>query len=250
MTLANCAQKLPFSVDRRIEEVRDRLDQHFRWWLGGPPVPGAGTLNVTAARDEPGWDGKARPIQGVTGPEGSVLAVAPGVAELLEGSTAADVFADASAIDGQERLARRLGVSAGYGMPVFRWSEKAADGPDVGEWTDPIDSRLPDWLRPFNGGVLAVFQDGRYVAGVGLKRHNDIAFELSVGTDPEFRGQGFATDLVAQAARAIIAAGGVPLYQHGRGNEASARVADAAGFPDRGWHMLEIHPATTGIIRG
>ncbi len=250
MTLANRAQKRPFSIDHQIGDVRDRLDQHLRWWLGGPPLPGPGALNVTPARNEPGWDGKVRPIQGVTGPEGSVLAVAPGVAPLLEGSTAAEVFADAAAPDGHERLSRRFGMPAGYGMPVFRWSKEAADGPDVGEWIDPEDPRLPDWLRPFNGGVLALFEDDQYVAGVGLKRHNDLAFELSVGTDPDFRGQGYATDLVAQAAREIIAAGGVPLYQHGPDNEASARVADAAGFPDRGWFMLEIHPATTGTIRG
>jgi RimJ/RimL family protein N-acetyltransferase len=250
MTLTNYAQNTPFRIARRIEKVRDRLDQHFQWWLGGLPVPGDGQLNVTAARDEPGWDCKVRPIQGVTGPDGSVLAVSPVLARLFDGSTAEAVFADAAVANGHERLAKRLGVPVGHGMPVFRWSEEAAVGPNLGEWVDAGDVRLPDWLRPFNGGVLAVFEDDQYVAGVGLKRHNDIAFELSVGTDPEFRGQGFATDLVAQAARAIIGAGGVPIYQHGAGNEASAKVADAAGFPDRGWFMLEIQPAATGIIRG
>jgi hypothetical protein len=33
----------------------------------------------------------------------------------------------------------------------------------------------------------------------------------------------------------VLADGAVPLYQHDPENTASARVADAAGFPDRGW---------------
>jgi hypothetical protein len=27
--------------------------------------------------------------------------------------------------------------------------------PPVGEWVERDDPRLPPWLRPFNGGVLA-----------------------------------------------------------------------------------------------
>jgi hypothetical protein len=30
----------------------------------------------------------------------------------------------------------------------------------------------------------------------------------------------------------------VPTYQHDPANVASARVADAAGFPDRGWRSM------------
>jgi len=45
---------------------------------------------------------------------------------------------------------------------------------------------------------------------------------------------------VAQAARRVIADGAVPTYLHAFDNTASARVADAAGFPDRGWQVLEL----------
>jgi hypothetical protein len=30
------------------------------------------------------------------------------------------------------------------------------------------------------------------------------------------------------------------MYLHGDHNAASARVADASGFPDRGWHIIEL----------
>ena len=231
--------------------VRDRLNAHFLRWLGAIPEHDRPQLIITPLRDEPGWDGKIRPIQGVTGPEGTVLAVSPEHANLFEGVDVKDVFADAGARDGHQRLATRLGTTIAFGMPIFRWSEHAAVLPDAGEWIDAGDPRMPDWLRPFNGGVLIAFdKHGEYSAGVGIKRHNELAGEISVATDPAHRGRGYATRLVAQAARRIIEEGGVPIYQHGGGNEASARAAVSAGFPDRGWHMLEIHPNATGDIRG
>lgn len=231
--------------------VRNRRDAHFIQWLGAVPQPNRAQLIVTSLRDEPGWDGKVRPIQGVTGPEGTVLAVSPAFADLFAGVDLVSLFREAGAPDAHDRLQAMLGVPVGFGMPTFRWAERAAEGPEIGEWVNADDGRIPDWLRPFNGGVLATFDaDDAYQAGVGLKRHNAIAREISVGTDPEHRGQGYATQLVAQAARRIIDEGGVPIYQHGGGNDASGRVADLAGIPDRGWHMLEIHPGTAGDIRG
>jgi hypothetical protein len=50
--------------------------------------------------------------------------------------------------------------------------------------------------------------------------------------------------LVAQAARRVLADGALPLYLHEAANAASARVADAAGFPDRGWRLIGLYPAT------
>jgi len=231
-------------------DVHARLEEHLRRWLGAVPVAGRAQLSITEARDEPGWDGRVRPIQGVIGPEGSVIAVSPTYAELFDGVDLDGFVRDLFRADAWQRITRTLGVDVGYGMPVFRWSERPNVHPEIGEWVDPHDPRLPDWLHPFNGGVLATFtDDDRYRAGVGIKRHNDIGREIAVGTDPAFRRQGLATKLVAQAARRIIAEGGVPIYQHGPGT-ASAIVADHAGFPDREWSMIEIHPGITRAIRG
>jgi len=86
--------------------------------------------------------------------------------------------------------------------------------------------------------VLVVLDDDVYVAGVGLKRHDEHGQEISVGTEQAARGRGLARRLVAQAARRLLAAGIVPTYLHDPANTASAKVADAAGFPDRGWTVL------------
>jgi predicted GNAT family acetyltransferase len=96
---------------------------------------------------------------------------------------------------------------------------------------------VPGWLRVFGGDVL-IAQDpdnGAYLAGVGIKRHDQYGHELAVGTVPAARGRGLARHLVAQAARRVLDEGAVPTYLHSFGNAASARVADAAGLPDAGW---------------
>jgi predicted GNAT family acetyltransferase len=78
-------------------------------------------------------------------------------------------------------------------------------------------------------------ESGAYLAGVGLKHHDRYGQEIAVGTEPAARGQGLARRLVAQAARRVLDEGAVATYQHDPANIASSRVADAAGFPDRGW---------------
>jgi GNAT superfamily N-acetyltransferase len=102
-------------------------------------------------------------------------------------------------------------------------------------WDDP---RVPEWLHPFGGEVLVALEDDRYVGGVGIKRHDACGRELAVVTSEAARGRGLARRLVAQAARRVLDEGAVPTYMHAPTNEASARVADAAGFPDRGWKAL------------
>jgi len=64
--------------------------------------------------------------------------------------------------------------------------------------------------------------------------------EISVGTEERHRGRGLAARLVAQAARAIIAAGAVPIYLHDPANTASDRTAAKAGFPDLGWKIVGV----------
>jgi GNAT superfamily N-acetyltransferase len=118
---------------------------------------------------------------------------------------------------------------------IVRWTGSPADLPPLGEEVDVEDPRVPEWLRPFGDRVLVAFDhSGRYLAGVGRKRHDRWCTELAVGTDPAARGQGLARRLVATAARAVLDEGKVPTYQHDVRNVASAHVADAVGFPDLG----------------
>lgn len=211
---------------------------HLRAWLGQWPPRRELEVIGSPARTRPGWDGAIRPLLGVEAPGlGTVLSVdpdhAPAVVDHLDGSGLDD--------DGvRQQVAELLGGGT-VGAGVFRTAATVPDPhdlPDLGTWVAADDPRVPAWLRPFNGGVLLVLDtDGAYAAGLGVKRHDDLGHELSVGTDPAHRGRGLARRLVATAARDLLARGAVVTYLHDPANTASARVAEAAGFPDRGWRV-------------
>ncbi|MFF5052269.1 GNAT family N-acetyltransferase [Micromonospora sp. NPDC000663] len=215
-----------------------RLHLHLATWLGQWPAgPG---LHVVGSyrRALPAWDGRLRPALAVDTGRSAVLSVAP------------------DRVDAVRTLAhgtpgRLLGaLPQAVGLPQwcvhdgpFRWSIAPAPLPDVGEWTAPTAPGLPQWLRLFDRQVLVVRDaDGTYLAGLGIKRHDAYGRELAVGTVPAARGRGLARRLVAQAARRVLDEGAVPTYLHERDNVASARVADAAGFPDRGWRAYGVYP--------
>ncbi len=189
-------------------------------------------------RSEPGWDGAIRPLAGVSTPEGTVLSVAP---DRLDAARAAG-----SGLDGVlEALPEALGQSAGaVGRGVYRYSVAPPHAGPVGDWVAADDPDVPAWLRPFGGKVLVVRENGQYVAGLGIKRHDELGQEVAVATEERWRGRGLARALVTRAAADILRRGGVPIYLHGRTNAASARVAEAAGFPDRGWSILGLPTAS------
>lgn len=222
-------------------EIERRLTAFLDSRLGSWPPSQSLEVVPSAVRDEPRWDGSITPMIGIESPQGTVLSYSP------------TVFPTASAID-LITLEDELGTSDAYmsipelfgrpdmhfGRAVFRYIDQPADLPEIGEWVPRDDPRLPEWLRPFNGDVLIHWEDGEYAAGVGLKKHNQYGHEISVGTEPGYRGRGLARKLVAQAAKRILRDGAIPIYMHADRNAASSRVAEQAGFPDRDWHFLEL----------
>ncbi|MEU7612012.1 GNAT family N-acetyltransferase [Micromonospora sp. NPDC049204] len=215
-----------------------RVQLHLATWLGQWPA-GAG-LHVVASRRRaaPAWDGRLRPALAVDTGRSGVLSVAP------------DRVAAIRALIRRTPDRFLAALPQAVGLPdwcvhdgPFRWSVSPAPLPDVGEWTPPTAPGLPPWLRLFDRPVLVVRDpDGAYLAGAGIKRHDAYGHELAVGTAPVARGHGLARRLVAQAARRVLDEGAVPTYLHERDNLASARVADAAGFPDRGWRAYGVYP--------
>jgi GNAT superfamily N-acetyltransferase len=152
----------------------------------------------------------------------------------------------ASSLAAAGRATFGAGVGELFGRPsarlrsgIFRAARRLVDLGEPGEWLASEYPRLPGWLAAFPGEVLVSFDDeGRYAAGVGLKRHSALGREIAVGTEPAHRGQGLARGLVAQAARRIFAEGATATYLHAPDNFASGAVATAAGFPDLGWRSI------------
>jgi GNAT superfamily N-acetyltransferase len=222
------------------------LTAHLRGWLGAWPPHGAVDIVGAPVRDQPAWDGSIAPLVGVGTPDQTLLSVTPARAEHVRRA--------AGPLDEEgvrKAIVKALGID-GYvlGRGVFRWTTAVAPPdvlPDAGEWLDPGDPRVPPWLRPFNYGrvLIAWDDDGTYGAGVGIKRHDAVGHELAVVTSEHLRGRGIGRRLVAQAARRILADGKLPTYLHGPANIASARVADAVGFADRGWSVYGLFPAAS-----
>ena len=221
------------------DEVAARLHRHLRSWLGAWPPSDEVTIVGSARREQPGWDGVIRPFAGVSTPEGTVLSVAP---NRLGAVRAAGADLEKTL----EALPEALGQPGGVvGRGVYRYAVAPPDGDDrIGEWVPAERPDVPAWLRPFGGTVLVVREEGQYVAGLGIKRHDDLGQEVAVATEEPWRGRGLARALVSRAACDILRRGGVPIYLHGRANAASARVAEAAGFPDRGWFILGLPTAS------
>ncbi len=224
------------------DEVIDRLHRHLRSWLGAWPPTAELTVVASLNRTAPGWDGRVRTFAGVSTPEGTVLSVPLGALDAVRGagSTLEEVLA---------ALPDALGQPDGVvGRGVYRFCLTPAPidafGDPVGEWLDAEDEDVPAWLRPFGGRVLIVREDGQYVAGLGIKRHDDLGQEVAVATEEPWRGRGLARALVGRAAGDILRQGGVPIYFHGRANAASARVAETSGFGDRGWLILGLPTAS------
>lgn len=203
-------------------------------FLGDWPDTDGLTIVGADVRTQPGWDGAVREVIGVGNQERAVISVPPALA----GSVRAAVPTWADVPGALPAAVGRPDAGAFFGR--FRWSTAPTELPNAGVWVDATDPRVPEWLRPFGGEVLITFIDGRYAAGVGLKRHNAVGMELSVGTEDQHRGKGLATRLVAQAGRWVLATGAIPIYLHDSANIASDRTATAAGFPERGWHIIGI----------
>jgi GNAT superfamily N-acetyltransferase len=224
------------------EEIERRLDAYLDSRLGTWPPAGSLVLNPCDLRDQPGWDGAIRPFVGIESPHGTVISFSPTLfptAHTLDPRAVEDELMQSDAHLTIPRMFGRPDMH--FGRAVFRYVDGIPEYPDIGEWVSREDPRIPAWLRPFSGDVLIAWDDdGAYAAGVGLKRHNDLGSEIAVGTEPHHRGKGLAKRLVAQAARRILDEGAIPMYLHGDHNAASGRVADGAGFPDRGWHIIEL----------
>ena len=224
------------------EEIDSRLATFLTSRLDTWPPSASLELRACHLRDLPRWDGKLVPFLGMESPHGTVITYSPTVFPIGPELDPVTVEDELGTSDSHVTIPALFGhPEMHFGRGVFRYLQEFVDLPDIGEWVSPADPRLPAWLHPFNRGVLAHWADGRsYAAGVGLKQHNDLGMEISVGTDPAHRGKGLAQALVAQSARAIWERGAIPMYLHGTHNAASARVADKAGFPDRGWHIIEM----------
>jgi RimJ/RimL family protein N-acetyltransferase len=87
---------------------------------------------------------------------------------------------------------------------------------------EKLAAELPAW-QPFVG----IIEEGRAVSVCRSVRITPAAHEAGVETLPEFRGRGYAKDVVAGWARIVQSLGAIPLYSTSWENIASQAVARA-----------------------
>jgi predicted GNAT family acetyltransferase len=95
---------------------------------------------------------------------------------------------------------------------------------------EELISELPAW-QPF----LAIVEEGRAVSVCRSVRITPAAHEAGVETLPDFRGKGYAKDVVAGWARAVRSLGAIPLYGTTWENTASQAVAKKLGLATYGF---------------
>ncbi len=219
----------------------ERLAAHLRARLGAWPPP-PGTVEVIGAPQREREHGGRwwMPALAIASPEGAALSVPPAAAGPLRDRRldleSDELWREVAALTGEPDAVR--------GSGVFRWTGRPVPAPELGIWLDPGDPRVPPWLNVFDGEVLIALDDGgAYLGGAGRKRHDPHGHEISVGVEAAARGRGLARALVSRLARRILDDGAVPTYIHDPQNGASCRVAEAAGFPDRGWRAMGLWTA-------
>ncbi len=224
-----------------MSDAAERLATHLRARLGvWPPPPGAVEVAGDPQREREHGGRWWLPALAVASPEGAMLSVPPAAAERLRGRPldleSDDLWREVAALAGEPDGLRGTGV--------FRWTDRPVPAPELGVWLDPADPRVPHWLAVFDGEVLVALDgSGAYLGGAGRKRHDPHGHEISVGVEAPARGRGVARALVSRLARRILDEGAVPTYIHDPQNGASCRVAEAAGFPDRGWRAMALWTA-------
>lgn len=102
--------------------------------------------------------------------------------------------------------------------PLLAITEKNAEALQGG--FEKLVAELPAW-QPF----IALVEAGHAVSVCRSVRITSEAHEAGVETLPEFRGKGYAKDVVAEWARLVRAAGAIPLYSTAWENDASQAVA-------------------------
>jgi ribosomal protein S18 acetylase RimI-like enzyme len=166
------------------------------------------------------------------------------------------VFGDLLGLIGPSRLVPLAGLTAslppgwelvnsGDGVQMIDAGLRAAESSeaaalqrsDVPEMLDLAERTRPGPFRPRTiemGTYLGIRRGGRLVAMAGERLHPPGWVEISaVCTDPAYRGQGLATQLVRAIAANIREHGSIPFLHAAAGNANAIRLYESLGFAIR-----------------
>jgi GNAT superfamily N-acetyltransferase len=178
------------------------------------------------------------PIVGVSFAPGAVLACRPDLVETLRRELGSDIhqpYLDGPAF---RRLQRAVQHSAPHAF-TLAGDLRAADRSTFAQTSSveraehiPEDDTAALHLRTrFDGAIFGVRgPHGRLVSWAALKLKTNQVWEVAVATEADYRGRGYARDVVSAATRFAIEHGKLAIYIHDRDNTTSAYVARAVGY--------------------
>jgi GNAT superfamily N-acetyltransferase len=186
----------------------------------------------------PAWHGFTMPIVALSFAPGAVVACRPDLLERLRGELGSD--AHQSSLDGPafRRLWRAIQRCASNAFTLagdFRAADTSTFTPssteDRAEHIAEDDPAALHLRTRFDGAIFGVRgPHGRLVSWAALKLKSDRVWEIAVATEADYRGRGFARDVVSAAARFTLDMRRLPIYVHDRDNGTSAFIARAIGF--------------------
>jgi GNAT superfamily N-acetyltransferase len=167
-----------------------------------------------------------------------VVACRPDLLEKLRAELGSD--AHQSSLDGAgfRRLWRAVQRCTPNGFTLagdFRAADAATFSPSASfaraELIDAEDAAALHLRTRFDGPIFGVRgPHHRLVSWAALKLKSDTIWEIAVATEADYRGRGYARDVVSAAAAYTLDQGRLPTYLHDRDNGTSGFVARATGF--------------------
>jgi RimJ/RimL family protein N-acetyltransferase len=217
------------------------LDAYAETILACPPtLARRGGVHLLSAprRGLPTWHGYTLPIVGLSFAPGAVIACRPDLLERLRselGSDAHQTYLDGPALRRLWRAVQRCVPNAFTLAGDFRVADAATFSPsETSHRAEHIAEEDPAALHlrtRFDGAIFGVRgPHGRLISWAALKLKSERVWEIAVATEADYRGRGYARDVVSAASRFSLDQGRLPIYIHDRDNGTSAFVARATGF--------------------
>jgi GNAT superfamily N-acetyltransferase len=178
------------------------------------------------------------PIVGLSFAPGAVIACRPDLRDRLAAELGSDLhqpYLDGPAFRRLWRAVARCAENAFTLAGDLRAASAATFAPTHSmaraEFMAEDDTAALHLRTRFDGAIFGVRGPrGRLVSWAAIKLKSSDVWELAVATEPDYRGRGYARDVVAAAAQYTLEQGRLPIYIHDRDNGTSAYVARAVGF--------------------
>ncbi len=228
------SNRLPAAAVRTLDTYAEKV------LACSPKVARRGGVHIvsTAQRGLPSWHGFTLPIVGLSFAPGAVIACRPDLVDRLRGELGSDAhqsYLDGPAFRRLWRAIQRCVPNAFTLAGDFRAADSATFSPSSSmhraEHIAEDDASALHLRTRFDGAIFGIRGPrGRLLSWAALKLKSESIWEIAVATEADYRGKGYARDVVSAAARFTLDQGRLPTYIHDRDNGSSGFVARAVGF--------------------